>query len=157
VKNPTPDEFRRDELQFSPTCQHILSPDRSNYEQSMSALIATINQLVPAGKASALYMNNELLLLDKLDNRSASARTVPGNRDTTGAAHHSRRSPTSATCSTGRPWDKASTTDVPASLAIIVLPQQSDMAPGLLETTDSDTGFHLHAGTLHSMQQCRHQ
>jgi len=70
VKNPAPDEFSREELQFSPTCQLILSPDLGNYEHSMSALIATINQLVPVAKASALYMNNELLLLDKLDNQT---------------------------------------------------------------------------------------
>ncbi|MDH1214515.1 hypothetical protein N5C38_26250, partial [Pseudomonas chengduensis] len=36
VKNPAPDEFSREELQFSPTCQLILSPDLGNYEQSMS-------------------------------------------------------------------------------------------------------------------------
>ena len=51
VKNPAPDEFSREELQFSPTCQLILSPDLGNYEQSMSALIATINQFVPVAKA----------------------------------------------------------------------------------------------------------
>lgn len=69
VKKPTPDQFSKDELQFNPTCQLILSPNLDNYERSMRALIATINQLTPVTKAAALYMNNELLLLDKLNNQ----------------------------------------------------------------------------------------
>jgi hypothetical protein len=65
VRNPGEDSFTREELKFAPVCKLILSPNLDHYENGMQSLIAVLNAIVPIANTALLYMNNELLLLNK--------------------------------------------------------------------------------------------
>ncbi|WNJ94243.1 SitI3 family protein [Vibrio ruber] len=69
-KSHLDDSFIRDEVGFLPAVKIILSPDLEQYDESMTSIIRILNGCVELSDSVKFYQNNEVLLLEKKDEKT---------------------------------------------------------------------------------------